>query len=292
MDTRYMQSFLSVVECGSMAEAARRLNLTPAAIAARIRGLEKELGVSLVQRVGRTVKATEAGLKILERAQTVLREVRDLRATAINDAPVGEFRIGVSTSALTGLLPAALQEMYGIYPKLSIFVEPGTSSNLYHKAVTQTLDAAIIVEPQFAIPKGYEWQLIAAESLVVLAPADLAGRHPHELMKTEPFLRYDRSVWGGRLADRYLQQHNIHPHERLEVDGLMAIARLVACGLGVSLVPDWSPNGLADLALRRVPLPSPVPVRRIGLLWAEYAPHAKLAHTFLSASKKAAAAAP
>jgi len=284
-----MQSFIAVVECGSMAEAARRLNLTPAAIAARIRGLEKELGVPLIQRVGRTVKATEPGLKILDRAHAVLRDVRDLRATALNDAPVGEFRLGASMSTLTGLLPAALDYLYDTYPKLSVFVEPGTSSDLYHKAVTQNLDAAIIVEPQFVIPKGYDWQLITAEPLIVLAPTSMADCHPHELMKTKPFLRYDRSVWGGRMADRYLQHHNIHPHERLEVDGLMAIARLVARGLGVSLVPDWSPDGLDDLRLSRIPLPRPAPTRRIGLLWAEYAPHAKLAHTFLQAARRAAA---
>ena len=61
MDTRYVQSFVSVVESGSLAEAARRLDLTPAAIAARVRTLEEELGATLVKRVGRSGKATEAG---------------------------------------------------------------------------------------------------------------------------------------------------------------------------------------------------------------------------------------
>ncbi|MCC3263312.1 LysR family transcriptional regulator, partial [Paenibacillus polymyxa] len=57
MDTRYVQSFVSVIESGSLAEAARRLDLTPAAIAARVRTLEEELGTTLIKRVGRSVKA-------------------------------------------------------------------------------------------------------------------------------------------------------------------------------------------------------------------------------------------
>jgi DNA-binding transcriptional LysR family regulator len=96
MDTRFLQSFVAVVECGSMAEAARRLDLTPAAIAARIRTLEDDLGVSLVSRSGRVVKATEAGLQILDQSRGVVRNVTDLRATANDRTGVGQLRIGTS----------------------------------------------------------------------------------------------------------------------------------------------------------------------------------------------------
>ncbi len=285
MDTRYVQSFVTVIECGSLAEAARRLNLTPAAIAALVKALEEELGATLVKRAGRNVKATEAGLKIMDRARQVLREVRDLRATATDDAPLGEFRLGASTSALIGLLPPVLLRLYASHPKLAVFVEPGTSHDLYHRAIAGSLDAAIIVQPQFAIPKEYEWRPLAEEPLVVLAPAHLAGSDPHAVMASEPFIRYDRSVWGGRMADRYLRQHGIHPHERLEIDGLMAISALVAQGLGVSLVPNWAPAWLDSLPLAKLLLPDPVPVRRMGLLWAARAPHAQLARLFFECAR-------
>jgi DNA-binding transcriptional LysR family regulator len=54
MDTQFLDSFVTVVDYGSMAEAARRLNLTPAAVAQRIRALEDEIGASLFVRSGRT----------------------------------------------------------------------------------------------------------------------------------------------------------------------------------------------------------------------------------------------
>jgi DNA-binding transcriptional LysR family regulator len=58
METEYLHSFLLVVESGSMSEAARRLNLTPAAIAQQMRTLERELGTGLLARAGRTVQPT------------------------------------------------------------------------------------------------------------------------------------------------------------------------------------------------------------------------------------------
>src|SRR5260370_1832749 len=80
MDTRFLDSFVTVVDSGSIAEAARRLKLTPTAVAQRIRALESEIGVDLVVRSGRTVQPTEAGAAILARARMFLGEVRDLKS--------------------------------------------------------------------------------------------------------------------------------------------------------------------------------------------------------------------
>jgi DNA-binding transcriptional LysR family regulator len=83
MDTRFLQSFIAVVESGSIAEAARRLDLTPAAVAARIRTLEEDLGVALVSRAGRVVRPTEAGLQILDQSRSVVRSMSELRSAAV-----------------------------------------------------------------------------------------------------------------------------------------------------------------------------------------------------------------
>ncbi|MBY4896946.1 LysR family transcriptional regulator [Cupriavidus sp. AU9028] len=286
MDVRYLQSFVAVVEHGSFAEAARRLGLTPAAIAARVKALEEALDTALVRRAGRTVLPTQAGLKILGKARGVVRDVRDLRAAANDDSLLGELRLGVSTSALTGLLPPVMRELYAAHPQLKIFVEPGSSGYLYRRVVAGELDAGIIVEPQFAIPKAFDWRVLVEEPFVVLAPPALAHRHPHELLANEPFIRYDRGMWGGMLADRYLQEHGIVPQERLEMDALNAIAAMVHQGIGVSLVPDWIMLEAPGLQVARLPLPTPAPVRRVGFLWSPHAPHAGLSRLFLEQAER------
>ena len=281
MDIRFLQSFVIVVDSGSIAEAARRLDLTPAAVATRLKSLEEVLGTALVRRAGRTVKPTEAGLKILEHARRVLRDVRDLHAVANDDVPLGELRLGASSSALTGLLPPVLRRLYERHPKLALYIEPGTSSNLYHSVTTGALDAAVIVEPQFTLPKACEWRVLVEEPLCVLAPRALAGRDPLRVLATEPFIRYDRSMWGGRLADRYLRERQIRPHERIEIDALSAIAVLVHQGLGVSLLPDWTPPWPEGLEIVRLRLPPPIPVRRMGLVWTAQGPRAAVARALL-----------
>lgn len=277
MNTDYLESFVAVVDCGSLAEAARRLDLTPAALAARVHALEEDLDVQLVKRAGRAVKPTEAGIKILEHARALLRETRSLRAIASDGERVGELRLGSFVSALTSVLPPVLRRLYQRYPGLALFITPGASIELCRKVGAGELDAAVVVEPQFAIPKTCEWRPFLDEPLVVVAPAAMAGRDAHEVLRTEPFIRYERSVLGGQLADRYLRDHGIYPQQRLEIDGLLAIAALVDQGIGVSLLPDWVSLWSEGMALARLPLPGRPPVRRSGLIWASHGPHAALA---------------
>lgn len=285
MDIRYLQSFVTVVEVGSLAEAARRLDLTPAAIAARVRGLEEELGAILIKRAGRSVKPTAAGEKILERARAVLRDIRDLKATAKDGESLGELRLGVFVSAMTSMLPPVLNRLYVRYPDLNVFVVTGSSVDLCRQVATGAIDAAFVVEPQFAVAKSCAWVSLMEEPLVVVAHQSMAGRDAHELLRNEPFIRYDRSVLGGQLADRYLRDQGIRPKQRLEIDGLMAIASLVDQSLGVALLPDWSSLWQLGMSITRIPLPSRAPVRHTGLIWGEQGPRASLALAVLKEAK-------
>lgn len=282
MNLRYLQSFLTVVEVGSIAEAARRLDLTPAAIAARVRALEAELGTELVRRAGRSVRPTEAGLRILERGSALLRDERDLRAVAGGGGPVGELRLGVFPSALHTVLPQILKALYAGHPELQVFVAPGTSVDLCRRVAAGELDAALVVEPHFPIGKNCDWCALAEQPLVVVAPAHLAQADPLGLLRTQPYIRYDRTAI-GELSDRYLRDHGIRPQVRLQIDGLMAIAGMVAQGLGVGLLPDWRPMWSAGLPIARLPLPDRAPVDRIGLIWNRQGPRAFLSGAFMTA---------
>jgi DNA-binding transcriptional LysR family regulator len=267
MDTQFLESFVMVVEHGSVAEAARRLNLTAAAVTQRIRALEREIGTALVSRSGRNMRATEAGTAILAQSERLLRGVRDLRTTANEQNFAGELSLGAVSSALTGILPPILSRLAENFPLITLYIYPGTSSELYRKVTDGELDAAVIVEPQFVLPKTCSWVTWREEPLVLLAHRAIEERDPHRILATEPFIRYDRKQWGGRLAENYLQQVGIHPHDRYELDSLDAIAVLVDRKLGVSLVPDWAPPWPAGLTLNKISMPMPFQKRRIGVLW-------------------------
>ncbi|GHC10531.1 LysR substrate-binding domain-containing protein [Thermomonas carbonis] len=288
METQYIHTFVSVVDQGSMAAAARTLNITPAAVAQQIHTLERELGVRLIGRVGRTVSVTEEGARILERARDLLRGIADLRSIAQDTALSGELRLGACPTALAGMLPDILARMVEAFPQINVFIKPGYSAELYRAVEASDLDAAFVLEAPFALPKTCAWQLLREEPLIMLVPASMAHRDPHEMLATEPLIRYDRHQWGGRQADEYLRNAGIAPNERFEVNALNAIAVMVDRGLGVSLVPDWSPPWPEGLKLARLPLPLPAEPRRLGIVWARSSVRVRLVNVLLQESAKAA----
>lgn len=283
METRFLETFLMVTEHGSLAEASRRLGITPAAVAQRIQALEDEIGVPLIVRSGRRVRPTSAGLAILEPGRQVITEVRHLRILAAEDAPSGELRLGAISTALTGLLAPALSRLRETIPNVEVFLLPGTSAMLYQQLTEGGLDAAIVVEPPFALPKTLEWRLLRSEEMTLLAPRAWAEEEVHALLSTRPFIRYDRNNWGGRLVDAYLHQAGITPRDWLELDSLEAISIMVANGLGVALVPDWARQQPDSTDVVRLKLPIPTDPRRIGMLLPRSSPTRRLAGILLEA---------
>jgi DNA-binding transcriptional LysR family regulator len=289
VDTQFLTTFVAVVDNGSMAAAARLLNITPAAVAQQLRTLERHLGTPLIARAGRTVSVTEAGARILERARDLLKAADDLRAAAHEDGTAGELRLGAGTTALTGVLPDILARIVARFPLVSVFVKPGYSADLYRAVESGELDAAVVLEAPFTLHKTCGWQLLREEPMVVLAPRAMAGRDPHELLATQPLIRYDRNQWGGRKADEYLRSVGITPHERFELNALNAIAVMVDRGLGVSLVPDWARPWPEGMNLARIPLPQPCEPRRIGIVWSRASIRIRLVMAFLEEARRSQA---
>ena len=292
METQFLNTFVTVVDQGSMAAAARVLNVTPAAVAQQIRTLERELGATLIARVGRTVSVTEQGSRILERSRELLRSVSDLRSVANDSAVSGELRLGACPTALAGMLPDVRARMVDAFPQINVFIKPGYSVDLYRAVEAGDLDAAVVLQAPFPLPKTCEWLLLREEPLIVLAPKSMAGRDPHELLATQPLIRYDRNQWGGRQADDYLRANDIVPRERFELNALNAIAVMVDRGLGVSLVPDWAQPWPEGLQLVRIPLPNPAVPRRIGIVWSRSSVRVRLVTVLLQESRKAMQAKP
>jgi DNA-binding transcriptional LysR family regulator len=275
METSYLRTFMAVLESGSMSEAARRLDLTPAAVAQQMRVLEREFGVPLLRRAGRTVAPTEAGHRLSERAQAVLAELSTMHTFVSDHECALELTIGATNTMLNGPLPLMLDALVREHPAARIVVRTGLTAELYEQVVGGKLDVAICLHPAFVLPKTLRWLLLREERLVVLAPTAWAHRDPEELLRDEPLIRYDRRLGGGQAAERYLQRAGIEPHERFEISSLSAIATLVGRGAGVSIAPDaataWSPA----LPVARLPLPKSTEARRFGVLWQRASPRTR-----------------
>jgi DNA-binding transcriptional LysR family regulator len=174
------------------------------------------------------------------RAQRFISELRDFRAAATSDQLTGQFRLGAMPTTVSEPLPDMLTTWSTRYPQVELRITRATSSALYQGVVAGELDAAIIAEPPFAIPKSCNWQLLRSEPLTLLVPATLRKRDPHAILRSEPFIRNERNTWAGRLVDGYLRHVGIRPQERFELAGIDLIAVLVARGLFWTTVAHWS----------------------------------------------------
>lgn len=297
MDIRYLSNFLRVVAAGSMSEAARQLDLSPAAIAQQMRALERELGTALLLRQGRSVRPTAAGERLFERGRALVQDAEALRDWTITEENEGELRLGTVNTALHGFLPDILQAFTLRHPSVKIALRIGITPDLYTALVQSELDAALCLKLSFDLPKTVSWTSLHQEPLVVLTHKRDARRDPLELLRNGPLVRYDRALAGGKLADRYLQAHGIQPNERFELNSVMAIALLVERGLGVALVPDIG-QGLASGDLCKLPVP-PVPrqseslappPRELGILWRNRSPRVRWVRTLMQCAQDVLAA--
>jgi DNA-binding transcriptional LysR family regulator len=265
LDTDFARTLIAVIESGSIAEASRRLSLTPGAVALRIKTLEEQLGALLLERSGRRVAPTSAAMRLMPSLRTLISTANELHTIARNDQIVaGELRLGSIATASTGVLPPLLSRLTRQHPELDIFIEPGTSVGLRRRVMEGALDAAIVVPPD-TLRKGEAFTPWISEPLVLIAPPGTRSTNPIALLESETFIRFDRESSGGRIVDDYLRRNGFVPHERFELDALNGIVALVSAGLGISIIPDWDgprPQGTPVVTL---PLPKPVPERVVGL---------------------------
>ena len=110
LNLRQIQVLAAVVEFGSVTKAAKFLNVTQPAVTKRIRELEKDLGVQLIERSGRGIVTTRFGDAFLRHGRAILAEIaRASEAMAeLRNAPETEVRVGALPNAAYGLVPAAV----------------------------------------------------------------------------------------------------------------------------------------------------------------------------------------
>jgi DNA-binding transcriptional LysR family regulator len=283
MNSRLLHTLLAVHRHGSMAGAARRLNLTHGAVAQQIRSLESELGVGLVRRAGKVVHLTQAALRILDASQRILDDIDALAALANTNELRGELRLGAGNTALVGKIPSILEILAVQYPEIHVSIVAGQSSDFHTQVERGSLDAAIAMEPMYTPSKGLAWQLLWEEPFVLIASHHHQGVDPHLLLERVPYIRYHRDTWAGQQIDAYLRQNNLRPRERFELASTEAITRLVHKNLGVAIVPTaW--NQWQSGSIISMPLKTHFKPRCFGLIWLRSSPKLQLIEVFLKAA--------
>lgn len=234
---RELKTFVAVARHGTFAAAGQRVGLTQSAVSAQMRNLEQALGQRLFDRSGRSAELNAAGRHALPLAEQMLALFAEMGRPEAAGEWRGELRLGAIASVQTGLLPEVLPRFRALAPHVELKLVPGVSLDLLSQVDAGELDMALLIKPPFEMPKELHQLPLAREPFVLIAPESLVGDDPLQLLASQPFVRYDRSSFGGRQVERFLREQRLTVREALELDELEAIVRMVEAGLGVSLIP-------------------------------------------------------
>ena len=253
MMMRELKTFLAVVRYGTFASAGSHIGLTQSAVSAQIQRLEEDLGYPLFDRTGRSATLNAAGKHTVEVAEELLSVYARLADRSGVAEQSGLLRVGAIASAQGSFLVSAIQRFRQDSPGWRIRVIPGVSLNLLAQVDSGEVDVAVIIKPPFALPTELKWRTLTLEPFILLVPRELAARPWRSVLKSEPFIRYDRNSFGGRLVDRFLRRIRVTVHDVVELDELQGIVGLVAQGVGVAIVPQaaglYMPDTVAALPL-------------------------------------------
>ncbi|HET6623815.1 MAG TPA: selenium metabolism-associated LysR family transcriptional regulator [Gaiellaceae bacterium] len=147
MDTRQLAAFCAVVERKSFSQAAERLGVTQPAVSLQVRALERRLGTQLLDRSGRRVEPTEAGLRLYRGAQRMLtledQIVADVTASAEGDLS-GDLVLGASTGPAAIAVPLLLCEFQRESPEVRVFLTVSDTHAVVERVATRELELGIV----------------------------------------------------------------------------------------------------------------------------------------------------
>ncbi len=240
MELKELRSLVALSELGSISQAAGHLHLSPPAIHKQLKTLERELGVSLYERIGRQLQLTQA-------AEVLLPYLKDLLAqygsalSALEEwkgMRRGLVRIGTGPSAY--VLPAIVKKFRHAFPGIDVLVETGNTPVLLEGLDRGSLDLALLVSADLVEKRNYCVETSWDFEMVMVSHQRQSGSHPR--LGDLKHLRFILFRKGSRMQepiDRYFAANGFEPNVVMRFDNSEFVRSMVRAGLGVSLLPLW-----------------------------------------------------
>lgn len=243
MDLRQLEIFSRVAELGSFSRAAESLHLTQPTVSEHVRALEEELGVRLLDRLGRGATATRAGQLLLTYATRMLALQKEARQAldSFQGKMSGDLLVGGSTIPGEYVLPGLIGRFKEKYPEISITLLVGDSQNVVDWVAAGRVEIGVVGarlpqrhveyrdlmpdEEMVVVPAGHPWQ---GKKQVTLA--ELAA---------EPFLMRERGSGTRAALEAALDAAGLEmsPFRVVgEMGSTQAIKQAIKAGVGISVL--------------------------------------------------------
>ncbi len=269
MTIRLLRTLVAIADTQTFSAAAKVVHVTHAAVSQQMQALEADLGITLFNRSTRTPELTPVAHQIVAKARKLIADYDDLVPSVLGDGGLsGVITLGALRTTLTGLMPQAMAALKSKFPTIGLHIRPGLTGTLIVEIERGNLDAAIVTKPNL-MPVGVVFRELTQEPMQLIAAIEEPEDDPIQLLKTRPFIRFNRNAVVGTLIDNWILSKRIRVSETMELDSPEAIASMVHANLGVSIVPDLAVKPQDAVAVKQLSLGKDAPKRTLGLIHQE-----------------------
>ena len=250
MDIKSLECYIAVVECGSITKAAQKLYISQPPLSLRIKLLEEELGVTLLERGPRNIRLTHAGEILYQRAQDIIsmknRAVKEM--LLLHSEGNDSLRIGIASSCSNLVLSGIVSQLVKQCPNLNYELFEENTYTLLDSIKSDMVDIALIRTP-FQAEKSMQVMKLSAEYIVAVGAHKFFPALDLEYITAEqlagvPLITYRR--WHSIICEAFTSAQ-VSPFFRCVNDDARTSLLWAKRGLGVALIPQSICLGVPDL---------------------------------------------
>ncbi|MGW4704998.1 LysR family transcriptional regulator [Streptomyces sp. NPDC004285] len=272
-DLGALELLLAVARHGSLGAAAREVGITQPAASSRIRSMERQLGVALLDRSPRGSRLTDAGALVTDWARRIVEaaEAFDAGAQALRGRRDSRLRVAASMTIAEYLLPGWLIALRAERPDTAVSLQAGNSAAVAERLFSGEADLGFV--EGLAVPDGLDGAVVAHDRLaVVAAPSHPWARRrapldPAELAATPLILR-ERGSGTRQVLDAALSAHGGLAQPLLELASTTAVKAAAVSGAGPAVLSELAiTEELASRRLVAIPVAGVLLRRDLRAVW-------------------------
>ncbi len=284
MEFRQLRYFVAVAEAGTISRAADRCQVTQPSLSQQIMKLEDELGVQLLDRLGRGVALTDAGRALLPRARQIVAQVQEIETSLRTDLDEGRSRLAVGAIPTMApyLVPTIIAQLRHEFPQCEIIVREDLTQHLVEAIADNELDIAIMSAP--IEHELIDLEVVGREALLVVAP------HEHPLcaegeialadLRDQPAVTLHEMHCLGKQITDFCEAKRLSRNVVCRMTQIETLLEFVRLGLGVSIVPAMVAAHDEHPGRRYLRFKRQTPTRDIALAWRKGRVRPRLAKEF------------